>query len=131
MANEIAVIEKNWLALAGQVKDLPVPFEQTVFLTDCHLAGTEEIDDILVKTQDVDAGTPLVLKRATTVDVADARAMSVETQTGTCLGYVPRRYGAVMARLMDAGKQLNAKVVGKALEGHWLDITMSIEMKEV
>ena len=131
MANEIAVIEKNWLALADQVKDLPVPLEQTVFLTDCHLAGTEEIDDILVKTQDVDAGTPLVLKRATTVDVADARAVSVETQTGMCLGYVPRRYGAVMARLMDAGKQLNAKVVGKALEGHWLDITIAIEMKEV
>ena len=131
MANEIAVIKKNWLALAGQVKDLPVPFEQIVFLTDCHLAGTEEIDDILVKTQDVDAGMPLVLKRATTVDVADARAVSVETQAGTCLGYVPRRYGAVMARLMDAGKHLNAKVVGKELEGHWLDITMSIEMKEV
>ena len=131
MANEIAVIEKNLLALAGQVKDLPVPFEQTVFLTDCHLAGTEEIDDILVKTQDVDAGTPLVLKRATTVDVADSRAVSVETQTGTCLGYVPRRYGAVMARLMDAGKQLNAKVTSKELEGHWLDITISIEMKEV
>ena len=131
MANEIAVIEKNWLALADQVKDLPVPFEQTVYLTDCHLAGTEEIDDILVKTQDVDTGTPLVLKRATTVDVADVRAVSVETSSGTCLGYVPRRYGAVMARLMDAGKQLNAKVVGKALEGHWLDITMSIEMKEV
>ena len=131
MANEIAVIEKNWLALADQVKDLPVPFEQTVYLTDCHLAGTEEIDDILVKTQDVDAGTPLVLKRAATVDAADARAVSVETSSGTCLGYVPRRYGAVMARLMDAGKQLNAKVTGKELEGHWLDITISIEMKEV
>ena len=131
MANEIAVIEKNWPALADQVKALPVPFEQTVFLTDCHLAGTEEIDDILVKTQDVDAGTSLVLKRAATVDAADTRAVSVETSSGTCLGYVPRRYGAVMARLMDAGKQLNAKVVGKKLEGHWLDITISIEMKEV
>ena len=130
MANEIAVIEKNWLSIAGQAADLPVPFEQTVFLTDCHLAGTEEIDDILVKTQDVDTGTPLVLKRAA-VDAADARAVSAETQSGTCLGYVPRRYGAVMARLMDAGKQLNAKVVGKELEGHWLDITISIEMKEV
>ena len=130
MANEVAVIEKNWLSIAGQAADLPVPFEQTVFLTDCHLAGTEEIDDILVKTQDVDAGTPLVLKR-TAVDAADARAVSAETQSGTCLGYVPRRYGAVMARLMDAGKQLNAKVVGKELEGHWLDITVSLEMKEV
>ena len=40
MANEIAVIEKNWLALADQVKDLPVPFEQEIFLEECHVAGT-------------------------------------------------------------------------------------------
>ena len=35
-----------------------------------------------------------------------------------------------MARLMDAGKCLSAKVVGKVLEGHWLDITIAVEMKE-
>ena len=88
MANELAVIEKNWLTLADQVGNLPAPFEQTIFLTECHLAGTAEI------------------------------------------GFVPRRHAAVMARLMDAGKNLSAKVVDKELEGHWLDITVSIEMKE-
>ena len=30
-----------------------------------------------------------------------------------------------------SGKNLAAKVVDKELEGHWLDITVSIEMKEV
>ena len=126
MSNELAVIEKNWLSLAGQGGDFPVPFEQTVFLTECHLAGTVEIDDILVKTQNVDAGAPLVLKRTVGVDAADARAIAAETQSGARIGYV----GAVMARLMDAGKNLIAKVVGKDLEGHWLDVTIASEMKE-
>lgn len=130
MSNELAVIEKNWLSLAGQGGDFPVPFEQTVFLTECHLAGTAEIDDILVKTQNVDAGAPLVLKRTVGVDAADARAIAAETQSGARIGYVPRRHGAMMARLMDAGKNLIAKVVGKDLEGHWLDVTIAIEMKE-
>ena len=130
MANELAVIEKEWLALADQVKEMPTPFEQTIFLTECHLAGTLDIEDMLVKTVDIDAGAPLVLKRMAS-NVHDMRAIGVSTQAGALIGFVPRRYGAVMARLMDAGKNLSAKVVEKELNGHWLDIIVSIEMKEV
>ena len=129
MANELAVVEKNWLTLADQAGNLPVPFEQTIFLTECHLAGTEYIDDILIKTADVVEGTELVLRRKAT-DATDARAVAVFTKGDVLLGYLPRRHSAVMARLMDAGKRLAAKAVGKELEGHWLDITVSIEMKE-
>lgn len=130
MTNELAVIEGNWLTLVDHVKSLPVPFEQTIFLTECHLAGTEEIEDVLVKTKNVEEGTEVVLRRQAK-DASDVRTVSVRTKGGTIIGYVPRRYAAVMARLMDAGKNLSAKVVGKELEGHWLDITVSIEMKEV
>ena len=130
MANELAVIEKNWVALAGQAQNLPTPFEQTIFLAECHLAGTAEIEDMLVKTQNVDEGMQVVLKRMA-VDAEHWHAISVNTSSGVLIGYVPRRYAAVMVRLMDAGKNLSAKVVGKELEGHWLDITVSIEMKEV
>ena len=28
MANELAIVEDNWLELAGKHKDLPMPFEQ-------------------------------------------------------------------------------------------------------
>jgi hypothetical protein len=129
MANELAIIEKNWLTLADHIKEVPAPFEQTIFLTECNLAGTIEIEDVLVKTQNVDAGTELVLKRST-AEVQDERAVAVQTKGDVLLGYVPRRYSAVMARLMDAGKNLTAKVVGKELDGHWLDIKISIEMKE-
>ena len=129
MANELAVVEKNWLTLADQVGNLPVPFEQTIFLTECHLAGTEYIDDILIKSAEVVEGTELVLRRKAK-DATDERAVAVFTKGDVLLGYLPRRHSAVMARLMDAGKRLAAKAVGKELEGHWLDITISIEMKE-
>jgi hypothetical protein len=130
MANELAIIEKNWLTLVDHIKEVPAPFEQTIFLTECNLAGTIEIEDVLVKTQNVDTGTELVLKRST-AEVQDERAVAVQTKGDVLLGYVPRRYSAVMARLMDAGKNLSAKVVGKELDGHWLDVKISIEMKEV
>jgi hypothetical protein len=130
MANELATVEENWLELAGKFKDLPMPFEKTVFLTECHLAGTADITDMLVRTQGVDMGSPLVLKRSTG-DAQDAQAVAVQTEGGVLVGYVPRRYSAVMARLMDAGKALSAKVTEKTLEGHWLDLAIAIDMKEV
>ena len=129
MTNELAVTEENWLDLAGKFKDLPMPFEQTVFLAECHLAGTAEIDDMLVKTQNVEIGTPLALKRVAT-DAQDARAIAAHNADGDIVGYVPRRHAAVMARLMDTGKALSAKVTDKTLVGHWLDLTVSIDMKE-
>ena len=129
MANELAVVEENWLDLAGKFKDLPMPFERTVFLTECHLAGTAEIDDMLVKTRNVETGTPLVMKRMPT-DAQDARAIAALTAAGDIVGYVPRRYAAVFARLMDAGKLLSAKVTEKSLIGHWLDLAVAIDMKE-
>ena len=61
MANELAAVEENWLELSGKFKDLPMPFEKTVFLTECHLAGTAEIDDMLVRTQGVELYTCLLV----------------------------------------------------------------------
>lgn len=130
MANELATVEENWLELAGKFKDLPMPFEKTVFLTECHLAGTADITDMLVRTQGVDMGSPLVLKRSAG-DAQDAKAVAVQTEGGVLVGYVPRRYSAVMARLMDAGKALSAKVTEKTLVDHWLDLVVAIDMKEV
>ena len=129
MANELATVEENWLELAGKFNDLPMPFERTVFLTECHLAGTAEIDDMLVRTKNVEVGTQLVLKRNAT-DAQDAKAVSVLAEGGVLVGYVPRRYSAIMARLMDAGKALSAKVTEKSLLGHWLDLAVAIDMKE-
>ena len=130
MGSDLAIIDDSWLALADQAKEMPVAFQQVVFLANCHLAGTNEIADIKNNVDGIKDGESLVLRRTAT-DAADARAVSVETTSGTLIGYVPRRYGAVMARLMDAGKLLSAKLIGRDCGEKWVDITVAIEMREV
>ena len=130
MANELVAVRDNWLDLADRLKDLPMPFEQEIFLEECHVAGTMHVDDILIKTKDVAVGTALVLKRDPQNE-HDELAILVETAAGEKLGYVPSKHNRILARLMDAGKQLVAKVVHKELEDHWLNMRIAIDMKEV
>ena len=125
MANEVAVVKDNWPDLANRLKDLPVPFQQDIFLQECHVAGTMHIDDILVKAKDVAVGTSLVLRREP-ANEHDELAILVETADGEKLGYVPRKHNPILARLMDAGKLLTAKVVHKELEDHWLTFALQL-----
>jgi len=60
----------------------------------------------------------------------DKMAICVETLDGKKLGYVPKGENKILARLMDAGKMLSARVVYKQVENHWLHIRMAIAMKE-
>jgi len=130
MANELDTIKDNWLELSDKLKNLPVPFEHDIFLQECHVAGTMHVDGILQKTQGVEVGAPLVLKREPGNEY-DELAIAVETMAGNRIGYVPRRYNQVYARLMDAGKLLIAKLVHKELEDHWLNLRMEIYLKDI
>lgn len=130
MANDIAIVKDNWLDLADRLKDMPMPFQRDIFLLECHVAGTMHVDDILVKTKDIDVNTALLLKREGENE-NDGLAILVETVGGEKLGYVPRSHNTILARLMDAGKLLTAKVVRKELEDHWLNIRIEIYMKDV
>lgn len=49
---------------------------------------------------------------------------------GHALGYVPRIANAPLARLMDAGKQLFARIEGKEWRGDWLRIDMSVHLRD-
>lgn len=129
MANELAVINANWVNLASQAEQLPVPFQKSIFLLQCHVAGTMRVDDVLAKSQDVDTGTALVLKREPTNEY-DSLAIRIETGSGEKLGYAPRDNNPILARLMDAGKLLTATVIKKELKGHWLNICIDINLKD-
>lgn len=130
MANEIAIIKENWLELASGKKDMPVPFQQEIFLQECHVAGTMHVDDILIKTQGLSVGSALVLKREPS-NPYDELAISVETSEGERVGYIPKKYNQAYARLMDAGKLLVGKVSHKELEDHWLNLRLEIIMKDI
>lgn len=130
MSNELAVIKDNWLELTDGKKELPVPFQQEIFLQECHVAGMMHVDDILIKTQSLEVGSALRLKREPD-NPYDHLAILVETTTGEHIGYVPKKYNQAYARLMDAGKLLVGKVVHKELENHWLNLRISIIMKDI
>lgn len=130
MANELAIVTDNWLQLAHTDGALPVPFQQEIFLQECHVAGTMHVDDILIKTQALGVGSSLILKREPKNEYDDL-AISVCNCDGEHIGYIPKKYNQPYARLMDAGKLLIGKVSHKGLEDHWLNLRIEIIMKDI
>jgi len=131
MANELTTIETGrWLALRDAAGGMALPFQQDVFLLECHVAGTLRVDDLLVKTEKVCVGDGVKLLREP-ANPHDEFAIAVHTAGDARIGWVPRTHNPVLARLMDAGKRLVAKVVSKQLEGHWLNLRIAISLKEV
>ena len=130
MAGELTTIsEKNWLDVRASAQVLPMPFQHEVLLKECHVAGTMHVDDILYKTSAIGVGSSLVLKREPQNEY-DELAIRVETSAGERIGWVPRKYNDILARLMDAGKLLIAKVSCKVLEDHWLNLRIEIYLKD-
>ena len=129
MATELTVVKDNWLALVNDTT-LPKPFQQEIFLQECHVAGTMHVDDVLVKTAEVGVGSLLTLRRDPKNE-HDALAISVVTAAGEHIGWVSRKYNQPYARLMDAGKLLVAKVVSKEVEDDWLNLRIRIYLKDI
>jgi hypothetical protein len=98
-------------------------------LVECHIAGTshheiKEIEPALV------AGSLLVLKREP-ANPHDALAIMIFSEAGDRLGYVPRAKNEALARLMDAGKLLFARLETKAWQGEWLKVEVRIYLRDI
>lgn len=113
----------------GSSITVPKPFQQEIFLIKTDVAGTTHVDNIAELAEGVAEGDTLVLLREPD-NPADDLAILVKTVRGDKLGYVPRRVNAVFARLMDAGKELFAKVRGKSVEHEWHRITIEIYLRD-
>ncbi|MES2766049.1 MAG: HIRAN domain-containing protein [Bacteroidota bacterium] len=128
--SNIAIIPPHQLALANATgAALPIPFQQDILLTECHIAGTQfrklgDIENVL-KT-----GETLLLKREAN-NKYDSNAIAIYDERNTHLGYIPRDTNAILARLMDAGKLLFAKVVGITRNGNWPKIDIQIFLKDI
>jgi hypothetical protein len=114
---------------AGTAADLPQPFARDIVLLRCHVAGTayrdlNEIEPVLR------AGDELTLRREPDNE-HDELAIQILTASGAHLGYVPRAKNESLARLMDAGKFLFARLTEKRREKRWLKIDVQIYMHEL
>ena len=74
-------------------------------------------------------GAMLTLKREPD-NPNDPLAIMILTEAGEHLGYVPRAKNEALARLMDAGKLLFAKLESKSWQGDWLKVVTNIYLRD-
>ena len=131
MKNTLAKIDPTMLALmhgSFQKNDKLQPFAREILLTECHVSGTVYKELKAIEPRLI-AGAMLALQREPD-NAHDTLAIRVYDPAGNALGYIPRIANAPLARLMDAGKQLFARLESKEWRGDWLKIDIGIYMKD-
>jgi hypothetical protein len=114
---------------AGTAADLPLPFVRDIILLECHVAGTAYRDLNAIEPA-LCAGDELSLLREPD-NGHDELAIQIFTASGAHLGYIPRAKNEPLARLMDAGKFLFARLTERSRENRWLKINVQIVMREL
>jgi len=131
MENNLAIIDPSLLALMhgafGGDGSL-MPFAREIMLIECNIAGTSHRDVKSVEPELL-PGDLLPLKREPD-NAHDPLAIMILNETGHHLGYVPRAKNEALARLMDAGKLLFARLESKAWHGDWLQVEARIFLRD-
>ena len=126
MENELTINKKNMVSL---VTDNPLgklikPLSHEILLFDSYVAGTTHIKDETV-FDEIKVGDKLILQREPE-NRFDENAILVLDDKKRKLGYIPEKDNIVLARLMDAGKYLIAKIDRMEEEGSFRRINISI-----
>lgn len=114
---------------AGAPLSVPIPFQnKIVLIEDIRVAGTTHIRGIDAIAEKLEVGCDLRLEREPD-NLADGwaiRVMAGETR----IGYVPADCNEVLARLMDGGKALSARLTGKEKLGTWNKLHMEVSLDD-
>ena len=104
------------------------PFARETMLMECQIAGLSHRNVKKVEPK-LMPGDMLPLKREPD-NPHDPMAIMILTAAGEHLGYVPRAKNETLARLMDAGKLLFAKLESKSWQGDWLRVSAHIYLRD-
>ncbi len=126
MENELTIGKQNMVSLVtdNPLGDLIKPLSHEILLFDSYIAGTTYIEDEVV-FDEIKEGDKLVLKREPE-NRFDENAILVHDGKNRKLGYIPEKDNIVIARLMDAGKYLMAKINDMDPYGSFRKINISI-----
>lgn len=131
MNNSLARIDPTIRALmhgSFQKNGNLLPFAREILLIECNVSGTG-YRELKAIEPTLTSGAMLVLQREPG-NAHDDLAIRVHDSAGNALGYIPRVSNAPLARLMDAGKQLFARLEAKAWHGDWLKIDIAVYMRD-
>lgn len=115
--------------IAGDDSGLTMPFVREIFLLDCFVAGTNFRPDITEIEPTLTVGAELKLQRQPKNEF-DASAIAIYDSENYHLGYVPKTKNEVLARLLDAGKNLSVKLVAKQWNDSWLKLDIEIFLND-
>lgn len=103
-----------------------LPFKQEIFVLNVFVAGTGYCDKIGEVQKYLSPGMQLTMRRHPENEV-DEYAIGIYHRD-TRVGWVPMKDNLVIARLMDAGKMFNCKIVSVEEDERWPKINVSIYM---
>lgn len=116
-------------SVSGATLSVPVPFQDKIVLAeDLRIAGTTHIHGIDAIVARLGIGAELRLQREPG-NVADAWAIKVFAGEDR-IGYVPADCNEMLARLMDGGKALSAKLTSKDKRGNWNKLYMEVSLDD-
>lgn len=110
----------------GTSIELPKPYGNRICLIpDTRIAGTTHVPGIERLIEALHEGDELRLERDPS-NHYDRWAIRVLNSQGTKLGFIPADQNEVVARLMDGGKRIIAKVTGVELIDRWYKIGIEV-----
>lgn len=113
----------------GQI-DVPKPFSEPILLIEeTRVAGTSHVDGLDEVVAELEPGARLAFTREPG-NLHDKWAIRVAGPSGEKLGYVPADTNELLARLMDAGKQLYGVFLGSRLFGRYHRIDMEVYLDD-
>lgn len=120
------------LALMLNLQSAPpgLPYEREIVLLTCDVRGTSYVDDIDEIEPEMVTGLRLLCMREP-ANAYDDLAIRIDTLQGRKVGYVPREKNEVVARLIDAGKVVFARVTSKAWRGSWLQLSVEVVLHDL
>lgn len=124
--NELVNVERNELITAtenNKIGELLKPLINEIHLFDTYVAGTTYLSDKSVLDK-IKKGDNLFLQRED--NKFDSNAILIFTEDKHKLGYIPERDNIIFARLMDAGKMLDAKISNIEVKGTFHKISIGI-----
>ena len=123
--NELTTSDKQSLATLNetQLSDIIKPLSDEIHLFDSFVAGTLQLEDKSV-LKGLKVGDKLILQREDSK--FDENTINIFTEDKKNIGYVPEKDNVIFARLMDAGKLLNAKIKNIETKGSFMTISIGI-----
>lgn len=114
---------------AGAPLSVPVPFQsRIVLIEDTRVAGTTHVRGIDEIAESLNVGADLRFERDPG-NLADTWAIKVYTGD-VRIGFVPADCNEIIARLMDGGKAVSGKLIGKEKLGTWNKLRMEVSLDD-